>query len=306
MAGAVRRVTGDWIEIREAARDIDNLKKVIGVSEAVLTSHAAALRAAVEGGVVEFKKTVLRDVFAVLREVKYRTVDHAQLRRLEDSLGGSIFATLLQRLIADGTLPHAGAKKKPIAELDEMRITDVVAEIHARIDENPDIKMNQFVKNIILQVSKYKKELTTFKKLAADAPPEKKMQYARNFHTSFAEITQSVRHNFAELLKEEAAEQRAAEADPLDRDEVKQFGKMYVEQARLMSEIRSSSVHAREEQLGLRELLAGLADREKQFFEPIDRENELYVALDGTEGGRRLSRLFALETAHALERLVGP
>jgi hypothetical protein len=181
-------------------------------------------------------------------------------------------------------------------------VKEIVAEIRRRVNDEPELKRRQPVKNILMQVSRYSREIEQFKELTNRTPADKRNPIAANFRRTAEEIFASIRRNYQELQREERASVPAEPQNILLRIPIHKAAGVFLRQSRLAMDVRSGLLYAREEQYGTRELLLKLAERHEPLLELIDEEERQYRELAGTERlGIQASRTFARELERRLE-----
>ena len=81
-----RRISGDWIDLREAGKDQYTLIEYLGMSSQALETLAEELRRAVEEGLIEYKGMILRRTFITLEAVQFQSVRFEELQAREQPL----------------------------------------------------------------------------------------------------------------------------------------------------------------------------------------------------------------------------
>ena len=81
-----RRISGDWIDLREAGKDQYTLIEYLGMSSQALETLAEELRRAVEEGLIEYKGMILRRTSITLEAVQFQSVRFEELQAREQPL----------------------------------------------------------------------------------------------------------------------------------------------------------------------------------------------------------------------------
>ena len=100
-----KRISGDWIELKEAANDLHTLLDFLALPPAELSQAAARLRLSVEQGIIEYKRTCLTPVLVLLETARYKNLAGEEILAQEKSLTPLLLAVLVQRLIAQEQIP---------------------------------------------------------------------------------------------------------------------------------------------------------------------------------------------------------
>ena len=305
MGDQSRRVRADWTIYEAAGRDLEARAQTIGLERDELAAQIEPLELAVESGCLEYKRQALNTAFRAIEDARYRSVSSAQIAAVARQFGLYAYVTTVQRLMADGTIqirdrqPEESVVAEPEPEID---VKKILAEIQERVKEDPALRTRQPVKNILMQLSRYTRELEQFKELTARTPAEKRGGIAENFRRTTEEIFSSIRRNYEQVQREE----RAAPVQPrhiLLRIPIKPLAGLYLKQARAAMEVRSGLLYAREEQQGTREMLLALSDRHEPMLAMVDEEATSYLELSGTkELAHQMARAFARELAKRIER----
>lgn len=302
------RISGDWIELRNASRDPEQLEELLA-----LTSHAPFARelaSSVEGGVVEAKRRRVAKLFEILEDIKYRSKSMGQLEVQAGSIASLIFAIFAERGLLERSVPLPSERNETVPDQTEKvkqkEIRDIIEDVQTIVATDPSAKMASAIKNILLQVNKYRSELENLKRLTQNASEEKKQAYAANFQKSFSDIFASIRKNYAEYLQQQAQEAQAAERKLLDGLDTKALVRHLTAEAEVLSAFRSTILYVRREQVGVLENLTRLADRKDELFAMIDRELALFAEVlakagrPPRDGGLKFSRRLGQELARYL------
>lgn len=305
MGDQSRRTRADWTAFEAAGHDLEARAEALGLERDEIAAQVEPLELAVERGCLEYKRQILNSAFRVIEEARYRSLSSAQIAALARQFGVYAYVTTLQRLMADGTIQirdHHPSEHTMEASDPEIDVRKIIAEIQERVKSDPTLRMRQPVKNILMQLSRYTRELDQFKEITARTPVEKRGGIGENFRRTTEEIFSSIRRNYDQLQREE----RAAPAGPrhiLLRIPVKPLAGLYLKQARAAMEVRSGLMYAREEQQGTREKILALADHREPMLAMVDEEDRAYLQLSGTKGlAQQMARAFAQELAKRIER----
>lgn len=311
------RISGDWIELRNAGRDPEQLEELLGLS-----SHAPFAReiaSSVEGGVVEAKRRRLAKLFEVLEDIKYRSKSMGQLEAQVGSIASLIFAIFAERGLLEGSIALPSERddtsENQTERVKQKEIRDIIEDVQTIVATDPSAKMAAAIKNILLQVNKYRSELENLKRLTYNASEEKKQAYAANFQKSFSDIFASIRKNYAEYLQQQEQQAHAAERKLLDGLDTKALVRHLTAEAEALSAFRSTILYVRREQVGVLENLTRLADRKDELFGMMDRELALFAETlakakrPPKDGGLNFSKRLGRELARYLNdrtRLLTP
>lgn len=311
------RISGDWIELKNASREPDQLEELLGLS--THAPMARELAGSVEGGVVEAKRRRLAKLFEILDDIKYNSRSMGQLESQAGSIASLLFAIFSERGIIEGTvrLPSERLDTSPdqSEKVKQQEIREIIDDVQAIVATDPSAKMAAAIKNILLQVSKYRSELENLKRLTHNAPEEKKKAYAANFQKSFSDIFASIRKNYAEYLRQQAQEAHAAERGLLEGLDTKPLVRHLTAEAEALSAFRSTILYVRREQVRVLENVARLADRKDELFSMMDRELALFAEAQAkagrpvTDGGIAFSKRIGQELSQYLNdrtRLLTP
>lgn len=304
MSDQNRRVRADWTVFEAAGRDLEARAEAVGLQREDLAAEIEPLQLAVEGGVLEYKRTIVREGFREIEEARYRSLTSAEIVQIGKRFGVLAYVANLQRFMSDGTIVlrehrRADADEESPAEPErEVDVKEIIAEIQERVKNEPSVRTKQPVKNILMQLSRYSRELEQFKEVTARTAPDKRAGIATNFKQTSGEIFASIRKNYEALLAEERASVPRKSQNILLRLPVDTLAGLFLKQAKAALQVRSGLVFAHEEQYGTREILLGVAERHEEIVGLIDQEEARYLEIAGTE---RLAIQVARTFAHELE-----
>ncbi len=303
-----RRARADWAQFEAAGRDLTARARALGLERETLAGQVEPLKLALEGGSIEYKRTLLLEAFRAIEDARYRSLTSAQILGIARQFAIFTFVSTLQRLLADGTIvvrdrPANERTAEPTEEEPEADVKTIIAEIQERVQHEPELRTRQPVKNILMQLSRYSRELEQFKEVTARTPADKRGGMAVNFRQTTDEIFASIRRNYEQLVQADRDAIASAPQHILLRLPVKKMAGLLLREARAGMEVRSGLLFAREEQSGTRELLLELAENRAPMLELIDEEARVSLEIAGTERiANQLSLAFARELEKRIER----
>ena len=313
MVDLERRISGDWIEAREAAAEQYALVKFFRLDADRLHDIARSLRLSVEEGSLEYKRALLRPVFLSLEGMQYHSVSFVELELHEQPLANLLFVILLQRLVCAGVIAPAKGKPAQVISTEHIPVDAILANLKQRIRQNPDFQKHPSVKNIIVQLTMYQKEKRKMEELLPGITADKHSTFRRNFQAVFQRIFASIRKNYGDLLVEEEARRREQEgqSDILYRASLKSLIPLLNDQAKEVSRLRSTLAFARSDKYKTRAVLVSVY-KDKAFFSGLmDKEYSAYARLcaelgrsSGLDCPAALGRRLGGELVHVLEKLA--
>ena len=307
MSDQSRRARADWTTFDASGRDLEARADALGLEREDLAAQVEPLELAVEGGILEYKRTLLNEAFRAIEEARYRSLTNAQILGIAKQFGVYAYVATVQRFMADGTIPlrehrpRAEEPKPSEAEEAETDVKQIIAEIQERVKSEPELRTRQPVKNILMQLSRYSRELEQFKEVTARTPADKRGNIAKGFRLTTEEIFASIRKNYRELEQEERRSIPTQPQNILLRIPLDKLSGLFLKQSRAAVEVRSGLLYAHEEQYQTRELLLSLAEHHERMLAMIDDEEKRYRELAGTD---RLATLTARAFAGEVERRI--
>jgi hypothetical protein len=307
-----RRISGDWIDLREASKDQYALIEFLGLSSEALQRLAEELRRAVEEGLIEYKEMILRRTFITLEAVQFQSVRFEELQSRERPLKDLVFIILLQRLLCTGVIPLPKSKTGESLDPEEMDVNAVLAEVRNRIKQQPGFQRHPAVKNIFVQVALYQRERKKMQELLPTIKEDKKQVFRANFGATFKRIFDSIKKNYADILREEESRRLEQESrqDLLYRVPLKDLAPFLRNQAEQICRLCSTLAFAREDKYKTRGVLVDLYRQREEYLKRIESEQRVYrslcaeIGLMGTSDCPiRLNNRLRDELIHVLQRL---
>ena len=309
MGDRQQRIRADWSAVEERGKDLEALGEILDLGRVDLQAQIEPLQLAVEGGCVEYKRSVAIGAFRELDGARFRSLSNAAIADLARQFSILVYIATAQRMMCDGTLVvrerRSEPRQDPIEEETQRDIKEIIAGIQKRIGVEPEFKARPPVKNILMQLSRYTRELDALKEATERTPKEKRRPMVANFQRVTEEIYASIRRNYEQLEADELAEIPTTPQHILLRFDLKPLVPVCMRQARLASGIRSSLVYIREEQFGIRELLSESAGQADQFQKQLSEEEQKYLEIGGTETiGHRIALGFRSEIEKRIAREI--
>ena len=271
-----KRISGDWIELKEKANNFHALLDALAIPSYELKATASRLRLSVEQGIVEFKRSALSPVLVALETVRYKSLAGDELAVQEKSLGPLLLVVLVQRLICTAALPLSRPpEEKRTIGVESLQVSAILADLNARITSNPGLRTDPSVKNILMQVQRYNRENRKMRELLPTIKTEMRASFVSNFSRTFDEIIGSIRRNYATILQARLdAENPAPAGFSLSLMALKELAPLLATQAREIARIRSTLGHARDEKYKVREELVRLYDGRQAVLRTIEEEGK--------------------------------
>ncbi len=305
MSDHSRRAKGDWAAFEAPGRDLEGRAEALQLEREVLAAQVEPLELAVERGMVEYKQSLADEAFRALEDARFRSLSSAQILGIASYFGVYAYVCTIQRQMADGTIvirDHHRESDAPASD-SETDIKQIIAEVQERVKTEPDLRLKQPVKNILMQLSRYSRELAQFKEVTVRTPADKRPPIAANFKKSSEEIFASIRRNYDQLAQEEKTALSTQPQHILLRLPINKLAGDFLSQAKAAVDVRAAILFARDEQRGARERLVETAGRHGAFVDRIDAEYSAYLELGQTDNlARQISRAFAQEVKKKIER----
>ncbi len=273
-----KRITGDWIDIREAGGDHYSLQEFLNIKVPDIDSQISALSASTDEGAPEYKRTLLHSVFLTLESAKFQSLSTDELEAHRPKLGGLLFTILVQKLLCSGAIP-VGRKEKPeeIAT-GGIELNTIISDLKERISRQPELQKHPAVKNIYMQLNIYQKEKEKMQELSPKIKEDMEPTFKQNFEEAFERIFDSIRKNYSIILSEEAARKRAAEEkDILKLLPIKSLVPLLTGQATEISRIRSTLAFAAEDKYKTRSILVNLYEGREKTLSLVEAESRAYL-----------------------------
>jgi len=302
-----KKITGDWFDIREKSSNLTDLEDYFAFSIPLLGKIIDKIRLSVEGGIIEYKRSSLLQIFSRLESLKYDSKSFENLPLHSHNIYPVIYVTLIQKLLATGVVPlkenleNHESNDNPDLRAD---IKTVIKDVQMKILENPELKQRQEIKNILMQITIYKKELENMKKISQNILPEKAKSFYSNFKKTFAKITHSIVTNYSVILKEEEdIIRKSKQINILKKYEISALSGIHLSQAKEIARLHSTINFAIKEKYKTRELLIDLVKNKDIIMDLISKESDKMKQLAGNDNEAILiSKAFGHEIIYRLNR----
>jgi len=248
-------------------------------------------------------------IFGELAEAEYSSEVFSRLGELEHRLTGIVLITAMERALLTRDLAFISREETQEAtEAAEQSgesadVNQIIADVKEIVQADPNAKMNAAIKNILLQLQKYREETATYRKLKEQANSYRLEMYSRTFAATFNQIFDSIRKNYAAFLEEQEAAKRRGRKSVVQDLDTRTWTRDLTHHLERLSWARSTVMFARKEHAGVREPLVRLSRRRDEFLQEITAEKDTAAdAAGGEAAAHRLSRLIAQDTARRLRR----
>ncbi|HEQ70978.1 MAG TPA: hypothetical protein ENN69_00675 [Spirochaetia bacterium] len=308
--GLSKRIAGDWAELSEPSLSLSGILDYCGFSPEDLAGIARGVTSTVEGGVIEYKESLLVPLFGLLEEMKYKNIGFDALAAQNAEIDKLLFVTLVQRLYASGRVvspeEHRSTHTEEQGPLD---LKEILSDVMARIKAEPSLKSNNAVKLILTQLAIYQRERETMEKLKPNIKDAQKANaFRKNFAETFQKISGTIRKYYAEFIAGQTAEARQHTRVALDRIPLRGLLSLFTKQVREFLRIRSTISFAVEGKYKVREICVHILNEKETFFSLLDQEEASYRKLEKEAAGKipelSLRSLFAAEIGFHTAKFV--
>ncbi len=280
MENIEKQITGDWIDLREASKDLYSLVEYLKPERNTLNRLITQVNGSIEEGIIEYKYASLMPVFMALENMKYQSLNAEEMYKQELNTKALLLIISLQRMLSQGAVPLSTSKTKAEKQILDIDVTTIVSAIKARINKNPEIKQHPAVKQILIQINRYQREYEKMRELLPKIKFEVLPSFLSNFINVFDSIFTSIRKNYSEIIAEEEEKEKDKRVTHLlPVLPMKKITPIFETQAREISRMRSVLSFAREERYKTREILVKLYNDKTKILETIDRERTAYKGL---------------------------
>lgn len=313
MSELERTVQGEWFEIRERRHHPDRIAAYVcgfeGERPFAVFARAAAdgLQNAVEGGVLEFKRGQVAALYAQLAEAAYGNDVFTELASFVHRAGAIQLVIAYQRaLLAEAITPPTAESEHHTnaAGAEQQDINAIIGDVRDIIAADPSAKLNASIKNIVVQLQRYRAEQATYQKLKEQADVTRLELYARTFATTFSGIFDSIRRNYASYLEEHERAERPQQRSvlvPASRTEA--WRTLLLAQAEDIARVRGVARFALHEHSGMRAPLVEESAAAERVIARIESErSHADEAAGGAKAGAQLLRGLALQIEQLLRR----
>ncbi|MDX9799936.1 MAG: hypothetical protein RBT69_01220 [Spirochaetia bacterium] len=309
-----KEIIGSWFEIRSNIENIANLRDYFKLSDEDLKKTAIKLKASIEGGITEFKKTELKSVYNLIASLDYDTSSLHLIKETANNINCLTYVILIQRLITKKAVklraPQAEeqeneAEKESVRKYSLTEIIEIIKEVQELVKKDPLLKSNKNVINILVQVSKYKKENETMKKILPNIPADKKEIMRLNYSKTLNEIISKLLVSYKALTTEDKLidEKKRENKHILETYDLSIAAELLKKQAETSDRIKTTLVYADREKFRILEIIQTIKQFEKSFNESFAIEEKHYYNMALSEAGKReISRQFCLEIIKILEK----
>lgn len=304
----MKQIAGDWYDMRQVVEDHHAYEELLEIDELGITQLLQELRASVERGTVEMKRRLVNGIITFVDSLQFDTRSFQDFEQHILAARKATYLVLLQRSYCAGEIaPRRIASVDADPMENAVRQTEfktIVENIQKRIAKDNSARNHPMVKNILFQVTRYRRELENMKELAPNIPKEKSAAFTENYKRTFEEITRKVQDSYAALLREEVApDKHEGPKSMFGRFDMKQLVPFFTAQAQELTRIRSVLSYAGRERYKTREILAEIFRKKDQTLALVEREIKEYERMWFGHGSE-LAREFAGEVMAYLSRRI--
>jgi hypothetical protein len=303
-----KKIRGDWTLFSSEAKELYSMQDFFAFSASFLKERLEELENCVDLGIAEYKRSLLSRGFEITESLKYDSKGFDKIGQWADRLKYALYLAMIQYFICKGSIRIRRARhEEPDQEREHRQevVTDlktVIADVSERLKKSPDLQKNPHIKQILMQISIYKKELAETRRLAASMPKDKAAGLAANFKKRVKEIAQRASENHHKLL-EELEPKPASPVKGLPSYDLTPLAPLYLSQGKAFSSLASRFSFVDEQRSGAREVLIPLLGQQADYYKLIEQEIKAYTMLEPFEGGERKAAMeFTREVLRVLTR----
>ena len=284
-----KQIKRDLFDIKE---DINNPHKLMGIfsfNREEFENIMHNLKFSVEDSLFEYKNTAINLILEPLNSLQYDSKAMSSFDAQIERARGLLAVTLIQRLIALGTVKIAEIKGEDSNELLEKELSqpgikEIIEFVQAEPKKNPLILKDTYFKRIIMHIKMYKNESQKMNELMAKVSAEKKIAIKRNFEITLTDQVSKMREAYNEIIGRTVKKSQApVTQNILLRFDFKPMNKIYMSQIEAFSKLLSTLKFAKNEKFHTRELLLSLSRERNSFLALVEKEREKYISVVPTD-----------------------
>lgn len=305
MAELNKKIMDSWFEIRSNLENPLKLQDFFALSIEETSEAIEKLHNAVENGIFEYKKNTLTEVFYIIDSLNYSTAALPKLKEAVTNIKCLTYVIIIQRLIVK-KLVKIKDREETIHGDEEKKYTfneigEIVKSVQSLVLENPEIKKDKRIHNIITQVSKFNSEVESMNKVLSHVPEEKKQGVKTNYSKSLNEIFSKLLSNYKEVIRD--LEKKVPRQQHLfNLYDLSIVADGLKKQAEITDRIKTTFLFAEEERFKILDILATLQKFKKEIMQLMENEEKHYYNAAFSESGKRkIKREFCLEIIKILE-----
>jgi hypothetical protein len=306
-----KKLSGNWIDIRNNINDYQKLKDYFKLATADLKIQYERLKFAVEQGMLEYKQVVLSPLYRFFENIKYENPTMEEIEKQIRFVSGLLLVVLIQRLFCEGELKIPGTGEALTEDVfskeDDWSIKEILQDLNRRLQAKPSLRVEPTVKNLLLQVARIKKEKETMHKLLPTIRQEAKVAYLNNFKQVFKEIEDKIKRYYLVLIQDELN----PAAEDVNQPEtffqqMKKLGPILTQQCEKLAKLRTTLIYAKDEKYKIRELLYELTNEKKHFMPLLDKEADVYAYIDQSQVNEQSVNKMRMIVMNFLEKELAP
>ena len=304
MSDVSKKIAGDWFDVRQIMDSPVEYDEFFAFSDGELSTLKEELRLCVDAGTVELKRTMLARIDAFLDSHSFESRTFSDIAKHTHATWIGIYVSLLQRASVLGTVAlrrESPAQQAQGGEPPQIELKEIAAAIQAKIAKDPELRKHPAVKNILMQVSYYRREVDNMKELAPNIPKEKAPAFYDNFKRTFADITRKAQESYIALLREESRPAAPVPANILDRYDLSPLAPTFAAQAQEFARLHSILAYAEKERYKTREILEPIGANRSKSLSIVERELKEYERVAFSRG-TLIAREFSAALADYFER----
>ena len=313
MENLQKEITGYWFDLKSVMEHPVELFDYFEFTKTELDSLIEEIYLAVEGGILEYKNSIINSVFSLIESLKYDTAALKRLDEAAEKLKHLTYSVLLERLIAKKAVKYklrndeksekSSSEEENIPRVSISDIGNIVKEVQDLLSKDPAVRSDKNIQNILIQVSKYKKENESMKKLINNIPKDKLDNFKANYSQNINNIFSSLINSYKQFIKEKTGEIGQKPLSPLELYDLTIISEILKKQGEEIAAVKSTIDYAAKERFQIREIIMTADSRKAKLKELIEEEKKkLFNIALSEQGAREVSRNLSLEIVENLKR----
>ncbi|OHD11469.1 MAG: hypothetical protein A2Z96_04580 [Spirochaetes bacterium GWB1_48_6] len=291
---AAKKITSDWIDLRDKMTSPIRLKAYLRVEDYAVGQFSEALKKSSQEGVIEFKRRMVNHLFSFVAKLSRSTPSQAEVMDEEAHIRSVLFNICIENLFAQGNLKSKVENSPSTSAPSRQTVSEIIQEVQKRITLDPELMKNNLVKSILLDLQLYKKEYAAFSQLSPNISDERAPAFFLNFKSRIDGITTSANNHYRELLNQDEEQSRKSATEKEESILANPaLVNLLTTQAQEVSHIRSTLAFAAEEGYKFRDILLRLLTKKEQLLALLEEESKVYQAKQppGESGNAMVMRM---------------
>lgn len=273
----ITKVKRDFVNLKYSLSDHNDIADCLKIDPQICDKTINLLRSSKESGYIEARETLLKKIFVVLEDGKFKALKPESINEAVSLATQLVFITAIDIKITSGDIiaKKAGTKGN-FDDVKDIDLKSIVKNILSLTKEHDELEDHKEVKTIKLRLKEYYRELEKSKELIKNIAKEKRELFLQNVQKALSNILTGIKRNYFNILEHLKEEESilTIEVDLLSSLDFRTLQPVLLKQLSGFTQLWSSFTYIKSNYYNIQSIIERMYNKLDEFIKLLEDEKK--------------------------------